>query len=234
MPVPCRSVSWTASLSTTSGVPVIVTGCSVQLVAGPVAPQQDPAAIDVDQVGHAVAVDVAEQQPARVVAVGQPGRPSHLRRARRSGRGRGWASTAMLPLRSSTMSCSPSPVMSASRTRGSARSTSGTVPLARAGALHARRGSASLNQHSSREPERSTSVSPSPSRSTSLHARVVQPDARHCGVRLERAPAPPARERHREVPGQPVRGDHAGRAGRRRRRRGTGSRDPPGGAAAPR
>ena len=49
-------------------------------VAGPVAPEQHPAVIDVDEVGRAVAVDVAEQQPPRVVAVGQPGCGAHLYR----------------------------------------------------------------------------------------------------------------------------------------------------------
>ena len=133
----------------------------------------------------------------------------------------------MLPLRSRTMSCSPSPVMSASRTRGSARSTSGPLPLLTAVRCQARRGSGSLNQHSSRVPERSTSVSPSPSRSISLHARVGQADAGRLPVGLERAAAPAAREGHREVPGRPSRrtGVRArtpsGRAGRRRRRPGT-------------
>ena len=46
-------------------------------VAGLVAPQQHPPVVDVDQVGGAVPVEVAEQHPARVVPVGQPRRPAH-------------------------------------------------------------------------------------------------------------------------------------------------------------
>ena len=100
------------------------------------------------------------------------------------------------------MSCRPSPVMSASRTRGSARSMPAAVPLRDRGALPGAAGVGVVEpalQPSART--RSDVGQPVAVEVDQLHARVVEADGRRLPVRLERAPAPPAGERHREVPG---------------------------------
>ena len=80
--------------------------------------------------------------------------------------------------------------MSASRTAGSARSRSATVPLLTAVRRHARRGSASLNQHASRAARtRRQHVGQAVAvQVDQLHARVGQADRRRLGIGLKNMP----------------------------------------------
>src|SRR5262245_33614833 len=101
----------------------------------------------------------------------------------------------MLPLRSRTMSCRPSPVMSASRTWGSARSMPAAGPFVTAAgvgiiepALQRGTGADDVGQSVAVEVDE-------------FHARVIEADGRRLPVGLERAPAPASGERHREVAG---------------------------------
>ena len=66
-PLPNRSIRRSRSASVTRGVPSIGDGVG-PAVAAAVDPDRDLAAADVDQVGGAVAVDVADQDAGRVVA----------------------------------------------------------------------------------------------------------------------------------------------------------------------
>ena len=71
----------------------------------------------------------------------------------------------------------------------------------------ASRGSASLKKHSSRDPELHDIGEPVAVEVDQLDVRVVDTDAGRLPVRLERAAAPTAGERHREVAGLRARGD---------------------------
>ena len=137
-------------------------------VAALVDPQRHLAVVDIDDVGEAVAIHIAEQDALRIIAVGE---------ARAVAHGDALAPVAMAQVR---------PVLDvavvdqddvlqavaghvAHLTRGSEKLTLGNSSSARRSTkrvlVPAFRGS--LKKHSSRLPERIASVTPSPSRSTS-------------------------------------------------------------------
>ena len=130
-------------------------------------PERDLAVGDVDQVGQAIAVHIAEQHALRVELVRQAtGAIVHGHARGPSGHSRGWASNRRGPGGRATMSCRPSPDMSANLTRGSEKLTLGKLRVPGAGRARCagRPAPVGIVEEALQGllPERRTSVTPSP------------------------------------------------------------------------